>query len=285
MSESLACLVNGIECRKLPLADRGLHYGDGLFETLAVRNGRIELFDAHLDRLTEGCRRLGLPLPDRSLLAAEAGRLSAGRAAAVLKIILTRGSGGRGYRPPSTVAATRILCLLSWPERDAALWRQGVRLRRCRTRLGLNPALAGIKHLNRLEQVLARSEWDNDDFEEGLMLDVEGRVVEGISSNVFFVTGGELVTPAIDTCGVAGVMRATLIELARERGIACQERPVADSELAGFEGALVSNSLIGLWPVRSIDDRNYAVPPLAGELQAALFERLGRPLPAGEETT
>ena len=180
------CWIDGVPAEALPATDRGLQYGDGLFETLALRAGRIVLLKQHLDRLQEGCERLGMAMPDRELLRRELSAAASDQSDAVLKLMLTRGSGGRGYRPPSEAKPRRILFLHPWPSYPAAWGEQGIRLHLCRTRLAHQPQLAGIKHLNRLEQVLARAEWDEaDGFQEGLMLDLDGAVVEGTMSNVF----------------------------------------------------------------------------------------------------
>src|SRR5690606_13424665 len=145
--------------------------GDGVFETLAVRDGRCEFWDRHLQRLTRGCEALRLPAPRPDQLGEEAGSLVRDVRQGVLKIIVTRGSGGRGYRPSREAVPTRILMLSEWPVYPDDWHESGVAVRLCEQRLGSQPALAGIKHLNRLEQVLARMEWDDTDIAEGLLCD------------------------------------------------------------------------------------------------------------------
>lgn len=268
------CWIDGMPAETLPATDRGLQYGDGLFETLALRTGRIALLEYHLDRLKEGCERLGMAMPDRDLLRREFSTAAAGRRAdVVLKLMLTRGSGGRGYRPPPEAKPRRILSLHPWPDHPAEWAEQGIRLRLCRTRLAHQPQLAGIKHLNRLEQVLARAEWDEaDGFQEGLMLDLEGAVVEGTMSNVFASPReGVLITPDLSRCGVAGVMRRHLLESARRAGIDVQVRALGLPELQDCPEIFLSNSLMGVWPVAEFEGRRHTVGAM-GRLARAWAE-------------
>jgi len=266
-----ATLVDGRRAGTVPAADRGLHYGDGLFETVAVVSGRALVLDRHLARLEHGCGRLGIPFPGRETLTAEADALAAERARAVLKVIVTRGVGGRGYRPPEAPRSTRVLSLHPWPGDVDRRRDGGVAVRLCRTRLASNPALAGLKHLNRLEQVLARAEWSGTEPAEGLMLDGEGKLVEGISSNVFVVRAGRLLTPEVDRCGVAGVVRAIILERApAQLGLAVEVRPLPLEALGDAEEVFLTNSVIGLWPVRAVERRRYRIGAVARRLQAEL---------------
>lgn len=258
-----ACWIDGQPAETLPLTDRGLHYGDGLFETLAVRDARIPRLAMHLDRLREGCMRLGIPQPDESQLRHELDAAARGQTRAVLKLMLTRGSGGRGYRPPAEAQTMRVLLRYPWPDYPVAWTEQGIELRICRTRLGLNPGLAGLKHLNRLEQVMARAEW-SDGVQEGLMLDAEGRVIEGTMTNVFGSTGpGRLVTPDLTQAGVAGVMRRHILEQAQQAGIGVEIRSLTLDELLQCREIFVCNSIAGVWPVTRVDTHSYAVGPMA----------------------
>lgn len=267
------CLINGRPGDTLAAGDRGLHYGDGLFETVAVRDGACEFWDRHLQRLRRGCERLHIPMPDTELLMQESLRLTQEQSRAVLKILVTRGSGGRGYRVPAQVQPTRILRLTEWPEHPAANAETGVRLRLCAQRLGSNPALAGLKHLNRLEQVLARLEWDNPETAEGVMLDATGQVIEGTFTNVFMVKQGRLFSPRLDQCGVAGVMRGVVMDLAHAAGIDCEEHPLPLDELLAADEIFITNSLIGIWPVRAFEQWRKSPGTLTRTLQSAL-ERL-----------
>lgn len=256
------CWIDGQAAETLPLTDRGLHYGDGLFETLAVRGGRIPRLGMHLDRLREGCRRLGMPLPDEPQLCRELDTALHGQLQAVLKLMVTRGSGGRGYRPPLEAQVSRVMLRYPWPDYPADWSEQGIELRICRTRLGCNPALAGLKHLNRLEQVMARAEW-SEGAPEGLMLDTEERVIEGTMTNVFASPGpGLLVTPELDQAGVAGVMRRHILEQAQQAGIRVEIRSLSLAELIAQQEIFMCNSIAGIWPVNRIDTRSYGIGPM-----------------------
>jgi len=266
----IATLVDSAASNTVAADDRGLHYGDGLFETLAVRGGRALHWSRHMTRLLAGCERLGIPAVDTVALAREAHRLSAATAQGVLKVIVTRGSGGRGYREPHTVLPRRILQLFPWPEFPPAAGEQGVAVRLCRMRLCHNPLLAGIKHLNRLEQVLARREWHDPRIAEGLLLDGDGLLVEGTMSNLFVVRGGKLLTPGLLRCGVAGIMRSVVLELARRQSVPVEIGPVDAAELGRAEEVFLCNSLIGIWPVVAVEGRPYPRGPVTIRLQQSL---------------
>lgn len=244
-------IVNGTADENVPALDRGLQYGDGLFETLAILDGAPQHWDSHIERLERGCSRLYLSSPQRDGLLADAKRLCRGVKRGVLKIILSRGTGGRGYRPSSLGSPTRVVMGFPWPELPP-LAGDGVTVKICDTRLGLNPALAGIKHLNRLEQVLAQREWAEPDIAEGLMRDLEGNVIEGTMSNLFIVLDGRLMTPDLNRCGVAGIMRAFILATAQELGIAVLIAPLGVADLVRATEAFLCNSLIGLWPIRGV---------------------------------
>ncbi len=270
---ALTILVNGSPEAVVSPVDRGLLYGDGLFETMRVDSGRVPSWSAHLQRLLEGCDRLAIARPSIAVLEREVDLLlSMAPERAVLKLIVTRGSGGRGYRPPAAAEPTRILQLHPWPDHPPARRQSGVAVRLCATRLGINPALAGLKHLNRLEQVLARAEWQ-DEFEEGLMLDVEGRLVAGTMSNLFLIDRHRLRTPAITRCGVRGIMRGVVVEAAHAAGVVVEEVDLSLGDLRSADGAFLTNALIGLWPIRVFEDRHWSPHPLCQALMETLGDR------------
>lgn len=247
----MSTLINGENEAQLSASDRGLAYGDGLFETIRVRQGKPEYWQAHMDRLVQGCRHLAMPEPDVKLLAQEARELlKSSPDEAVLKIILTRGPGGRGYLPPELPKPTRILSVHPLPDSTLMNRQGGVTVRLCKTRLGTQPMLAGIKHLNRLEQVLARAEWDDPAIVEGVMLDQDGNVVEGVMSNLFWLEGGRIVTPDLSACGVAGIMRGQVLSLCEELGWPVDQARFPVERLYKAEAVFLTNSLIGLRPVK-----------------------------------
>jgi 4-amino-4-deoxychorismate lyase len=263
-------IINGRITDSVASKDRGLLYGDGLFETIAVLEGEPGYWQQHLQRLQAGCTRLGIEALDELLLAEECRQLVDGVSKAVVKIIITRGSGGRGYRVPARPAPTRILQLHDWPDFPLACAEQGVAVRLCDIRLGHNPTLAGIKHLNRLEQVLARQEWDASDIMEGLLLDFEDKLVEGTMSNLFLVRDGVLQTPDLQRCGVAGIMRSQVLELANKLSIRTEICQLGVVDLHAAEEVFICNSLIGIWPVTAIGDRKYTRGTVTTRLQDML---------------
>lgn len=266
----MTTLVNGQVGACLPVNDRGLQYGDGLFETLALRNGEPLLWDRHIQRLGEGCQRLGLPAPNMALLREELARITGLKERAVAKIILTRGNAGRGYRPDTHSVAMRIVQCLPWPAFPDTAGKEGVDVRWCETRLARQPRLAGMKHLNRLEQVLARAEWQ-DDYAEGLMCDTDGLVIEGTKTNLFLVRDdGTVVTPDLSQSGVAGVMRAQILDSVASMGLTCTIQNVTTDMVESARELFLTNSLIGIWPIRRIEARHYVVGKISQTLQAAL---------------
>lgn len=263
-------LVNGQETASIPVLDRGFQYGDGCFTTLEVHDGLPIFLSRHLQRLARDSARLQISLGDGAALPAEARRLAADGGDGVLKIILTRGAGGRGYRCPDQPQPSRVLSFHPRPVYPAEWAEAGVVARLCRLRLGLNPSLAGIKHLNRLEQILARQEWSEAEIAEGLLLDSSGYLVEGTLSNVFWLRDGVLQTPRLDRCGVAGVMRELVLELAGRVGLRVRQGRYRLPQMLQADEVFLTNSLIGLWPVRRFQEQQWPVGPHTRRLAAAL---------------
>jgi len=264
-----ACRVNGEPTTSVGLDDRGLRYGDGVFETVAVVEHQPQLWTRHLERLEAGGRRLGLTPPARSCWAHDVAALDLPRFA-TLRLTLTRGPGAGGYAPPPMPTPTRITQWVGAPDRPTAWWRDGVAVRFCRTRLAVQPALAGIKHLNRLEQVMARGEWDDPAIAEGLMEATDGRVIEATSSNLLMDRGDALCAPRTDDCGVDGVMQNWLLERASEQGARIERTSIQRNDLWQASGLMLVNSLIGLWPVRTLAGRPLPRSPWASRLQAEI---------------
>ena len=267
----MSTLVNGELTTCIATSDRALHYGDGLFETIAVKAGECEHWYEHMTRLADGCQRLNIPTPDAHQLLVESQQLCADQEQAVLKIIISRGSGGRGYRAPEPVQPTRIVSVHPWPRYPASYVQEGVQLHLCSTKLACQPALAGIKHLNRLEQVLARNEWHDPDISEGLMSDVNGNIIEGTMSNYFLVSNGELITPKIVDCGVTGIMRKHILNQAVLHEISVKEKNITLDELYAADELFICNSIIGIWPVKKLQDIEYDV---VGKITATIMDGL-----------
>jgi 4-amino-4-deoxychorismate lyase len=266
-------LINGESGDTISAFDRGLQYGDGLFETLAVTAGRPCLWQRHWNRLQHGCERLGIPAPDPHRLYQEALREIGEQDRAVLKIILTRGAGGRGYAPPLDPQPLRIVTCSPWPDYPEKAANEGIVARICAARIPRDPTLAGIKHLNRLPQVMARREWDDPAVAEGLMLDSEDRVIEGTMTNLFLFKGAEIWTPDLSRSGVAGIVRGLLLERLRERGTVVRVTDIDQAELWQADGLFLSNSLIGIWPVRELAGHRFRVDLLDPSLVQEIRER------------
>jgi 4-amino-4-deoxychorismate lyase len=263
-------LVNGVEGAGISADDRGLQYGDGLFETMGASNGKVLRLELHLARLAEGCHRLGMPMPAPDLIESDCARVLEGLGAAVVKLIVTRGPGPRGYPPPLDASVTRIVNSTAQQVSEAEAARP-ISVRICETRLGRNPRLAGIKHLNRLEQVLAGAELREPAVDEGLMRSTDDRLVSGTAANVFMVRKGRLLTPQISDCGVSGVMRELVLRTAARAGI---EVEVGDFTLADLERAdevFLTNAVRGIRPVGCVENLKTFVPgPVIARLREAL---------------
>ena len=255
-------LVDGRESQTVAVEDRGLAYGDGLFETIAVRGRRCRFLVEHLQRLKGGCERLRIPLPHQPILTSEAEGLAKDCDYGALKIIVTRGTGPRGYAAPGTPRPLRALGLECTKPGRPEYVQFGVRVRYC--------ALAGLKTLNRLEQVIARSEWTDPDIQEGLMLDSRGCVTCGTMTNLFLVADNALLTPVLTEAGVAGIMRSKILEEARSAGIETHELTISTDDVANAAEVFVSNALIGIWPVREIDGKGYTRGPITLQIMRAL---------------
>ncbi|GAB6140217.1 aminodeoxychorismate lyase [Methylosoma difficile] len=280
-------LVNGASATSIDIADRGLQYGDGIFETLAVINCTPLFLDLHIARLNNGCERLGIPTPNRDTLIDEIAYLCQqipsqfSHRNGVIKIIITRGTGGRGYRQPETITTTRIISLHPYPNYPENFNQQGIRTRFCQHHLGLNPTLAGMKHLNRLEQVLARAEWQDNTIQEGIMLDLNGHVIEGTMSNLFYVKDNTFYTACLTYSGIAGIIRQCLINYAQQLGVMVIEKFFTPHELLAADEILVCNSIIGIWPVVDIEGQAFGIGPITRQLQTALAKQIQETSHAG----
>lgn len=269
MNAPLLSLLNGAEVAGgtgVSVTDRGLNYGDGLFETAVLRGGVVRFLDAHLERLQLGCERLGIGYP-REGLSEDIRRACMSGCDGVLKIVITRGAAGRGYRPDVTAAVSRFLTVHPMP---ASAAQTGLTIRWCETRLSRNTALAGIKHLNRLEQVLAQREWNDDAVAEGLMLDTEGELVSATASNVFAVRQGTLMTPDLRFCGVRGVMRGQVLRMATGLGLQISEEPLWPHDLDDVTEVFLTNAVRGIRPVVQLAEQQWPAGPVAAQFTAAL---------------
>ncbi len=245
---------------RISLTNRGLNYGDGVFETMRVHHGVLPLWPRHLARLRAGAQRLGIALPDVAFIEARLHELCAGVDAGVIKLLLTRGDGGRGYAPSADAPPVWVLSLHPLPPKQAAL-----QLHTCNTRLATQPLLAGIKHCNRLEQILARAEALHAGCDEGLMRDMAGNVVCATSANVLAYCDGRWLTPPVEHCGVAGVLRGWLLE---QELLEVAEIPMA--AIAAADALALCNAVRGILPVSQLGARTWGAQPAVAALQTAL---------------
>ena len=254
-------LVNGAAVDSISARDRGLAYGDGVFRTFPLRGKRPVLWQRQYAKLAHDCLALRIACPAVEAFERDLALIAATQSDCIVKIMVTRGEGARGYAPPAQAPCTRIVTASPLPQYPQDRAEQGVRIHFCRIRLACQPALAGIKHLNRLENVLARAEWSDPGIAEGIMCDADDNIICGTMSNVFIFRDGTLLTPDLARCGVAGVMRDLVIELAGAHAVPLRVTAIGIDELLAAEEVFVVNSVIGLWPVVALDRKVWKSGP------------------------
>lgn len=267
--------INGISSEYLSVLDRGLHYGDGLFETIACVDGKLQFWNEHLERMQNGAKQLGIDFSTidnfshdvQSMLE----KFSINNC--VIKLMLTRGQGERGYQYPSPQNPTRMVIIGDLPHYPDEYLSQGIKARLCQHTVSNNARLAGIKHLNRLDNVLARNEWKNE-YQEGIMLDNSGYIIEGTMSNVFAVKNNQLYTPSLTHSGVNGIIRGQILSIAQEQGIETSIVEITEEELLNMDEIFICNSIIGIWPVEYLNEQKIEVGSLTKKLSQALQQRI-----------
>ena len=265
--------INGQRVDTLSALDRGLAYGDGVFRTLRTHAGQPVWWPDHFAKLAADCAALALDCPDETVLRGEVSQV-AEAGDGIVKIVLTRGVGERGYAQSSGQTGTRIVLSAPLPPYACPDAPVDISARWCALQLARQPRLAGIKHLNRLENVLARAEWNDPDIIEGLLCDNSGTVIGGVMSNLFWAQGGELFTPGLHECGVAGVTRSRLLRAAAHLGIRMHiGRWLPDAILAADE-VMICNSVIGVRRVAKLDDTTWLPAGWTTTLNNALYENL-----------
>ena len=274
-------LVNGKQGDLISIRDRGLLYGDGVFRTFVASRGKARQWQQHYQKIHCDCAVLGISCPDEALLSAELDNLLTQHPDGVVKLIVTRGDGMRGYAPPKDTTPTHLWDVSPLPDYPAEWTTRGIRARLCELRLGHQERLAGVKHLNRLENVLAAAEWSisqpggphspEPEFAEGLLLDTAGNVIEGTRSNLFLVSKGTLVTPDLTRCGVAGVQRDRVISWAKQHKMPLQVRNIGLDEVLRADELFVVNSVSGLWSIRQLEHRSLSGFPIADQIRNSLF--------------
>jgi 4-amino-4-deoxychorismate lyase len=280
MAFNFSYLIDGSLNQSISPFDRGFAYGDGVFRTMVMRNGLPDFWPRHYQKLVADCSVIGIVCPSAELLMSDLQQLFSIEEVAIAKIIITRGEGTRGYTPPAITAPTRVVMKSKMPEYPQKNFSEGVNLYICETRLALQPKLAGIKHLNRLENVLARMEWQDANLAggivEGIMLDMQGNVIECTSANIFARFGKKLITPALDACGIAGISRQHILDIAHTLSLAPAIEVFDLNKLYKADEMIICSSLYGAWQVHSIQNfanvqqKMWPYGNLAAEVRVAL---------------
>lgn len=251
-------LINGLEQDALPASDRAIQFGDGCFTTARILDGHVCLLEAHIRRLQHGCETLMIPFTHWDTLRQEMCRLASGKQSGVLKVIISRGSGGRGYSAASCLSPTRILSVSACPAHYSRWREEGITLTLSPIRLGRNPMLAGIKHLNRLEQVLIRTHLEQTDADEALVLDSEGVITECCAANLLWRQGSEVFTPSLDQAGVNGIMRQFCLEQLARSGFRVVEVSAGEAALQTADEVVICNALMPVVPVRAYGQQRWS---------------------------
>lgn len=272
---SVRYCVNGKMVSGIAPTNRGFAYGDGIFRTMRLLNGELQDWPLHYQTLVADCSKIQIVCPSAELLMQEFKHLMATAegdelASGVVKMIITRGDGARGYAPPAICEPTRVLIHSALPVYPAEIYSTGVALYTCQTRLASQPLLAGIKHLNRLENVLARAELKDPRFFDGILRDYDDHVIEAVSGNLFISKDGLVMTPALDRCGVAGVMRQKILDWYKTQGNTVVSTNLFMENLLTADAVVIANSVYGVLQVTQIDQQAIATNDWARELRAHL---------------
>ena len=270
MTRNINYLINGSFDHIISPFDRGFAYGDGVFRTMKMLQGLPENWPLHYQKLVADCAVINIVCPSAELLMSDLQQLFTPDEVAVAKIIITRGEGNRGYTPPAITAPMRVVTKSAMPQYDEERFGEGVNLTVCKTRLAAQPLLAGIKSMNRLENVLARMEWQEPTIADGILLDNEGNVIECTAANIFARFGESLITPSLAQCGIAGITRQRIIDLAHTLSLKASIEAIDLPTLLAADEVIICNSLYGAWQVKSVQEKTLKTAALADNIRAAL---------------
>ena len=279
MIRNLNYLINGSFDHVISPFDRGFAYGDGVFRTMKMVDGLPENWPLHYQKLVADCAVINIVCPSAELLMSDLQQLFSPirlpeDQVAIAKIIITRGEGSRGYTPPAITAPMRVVTKSAMPQYPEIRFSEGVSLTVCETHLASQAKLAGIKHLNRLENVLARMEWTDthmtNGIADGIMLDSADHVIECTSANIFALFGDTLMTPSLHQCGVAGITRQRIIDLAYTLSLKAKIEVIDLPTLLSADEVIICNSLYGAWQVKGIQEKAIKTGVLAANIRAAL---------------
>jgi 4-amino-4-deoxychorismate lyase len=255
--------------------DRGLQFGDGVFETIACRKNQLEFWDYHYERMQQGCEKLQMECPSETRLLGDITKILHSDEDSVVKIIVSRGISARGYRPDPDASVSRI-CFVS-PLMSVS--GQPLDVVMCHHRLPDESETGGIKHCNRLDQVMARLEWDSSGADEGLLCNFSGDIISGTMSNIFIIYDQKLITPDLaGSAGVAGTVRRAAIEAARELGIEILVSKVKQKDIQTAQEVFLTNSLMLIAPVKTLQNKSFAIP---GRLTKTLSDYINKEIEAG----
>jgi len=264
-------LINGRKDTSLSPYDRGFAYGDGVFRTLKVNQGAPQHWKLQYQKLLEDCNALNIVCPSAEVLQSDMQVLLNDLESAIIKIVVTRGESERGYALPPLAQPTRVVIKSAVPTYPESNYSDGVSLHLCQIRLSEQPLLAGVKHLNRLENVLARSEWSNSTFADGVVMDANDNVIECTMSNIFAKFDDLLITPDLSRSGVAGITRQRIIDLANKIGLTTRVAVLPLKELMQADEFIICNSLFGAWQVNSFNQKTWPSGNLAKDLRNYLM--------------
>lgn len=275
MLHTQSFIVNGSFDHAISPFDRGFAYGDGVFRTLLVRNGLPECWPQHYQKLVADCAAIKIVCPSAELLMSDLQQLFsveeiATDSVAVIKMIITRGEGERGYAPPAITSPLRVIIKSALPAYPNSYLSEGVKLHVCTTKLATQTALAGVKHLNRLENVLARMEWTDSNILDGIMFDDAEQVIACTAANIFICSGDTLITPKLDRCGIAGVTRQRIIDLAHLLGLTVKIQQISLAQLLSADAVLITNSIYGALQAKSILQTIWKPTSLAADIRKVL---------------
>lgn len=268
MSHMHSYLINGDFNQSISPLDRGFTYGDGVFRTMVMRSGLPVNWPLHYQKLVADCAAIGIVCPSAELLMSDFLQLFSiedidSEKQEVAKIVVTRGEGERGYKPSAVTTPTRVIVRSAMPQYSKEYYVGGVQLHVCNTRLASQVKLAGVKHLNRLENILARMEWRDESIFDGVLLDQQGDVIECTMSNIFARFDKVLVTPDLSECGVSGITRQRICDLSSTLNLTVEVARLSLSRMMQAEELIVCNSLYGAFQVGKIGDTTWRQQALA----------------------
>jgi 4-amino-4-deoxychorismate lyase len=267
--------VNGKLVNGIAPTNRGFAYGDGVFRTMRLLNGELQDWPQHYQTLVADCSKIQIVCPSAELLMQEFKYFMSCATEeetqfGIIKIMITRGEGARGYAPPAICEPTRVFVQSALPVYPPEIYSNGVALYTCQTRLAKQPLLAGIKHLNRLENVLARAELKDPRFFDGVLRDYDDHVIEAVSGNLFVYKDGLVMTPVLEQAGVAGVMRQKIIDWYKTLGQPVVAATLTMQNLLDADAVVIANSVYGVLQVLQIDEHVIASNHWAKELRSHL---------------